>query len=136
MRLLLKFATYLWVMPISLPALLLALLARAGGAKVRWRDGVLEACGGFLPALLARVYPPMPIAAITLGHVVLAQHQGDLERTRAHERVHVRQYERWGGLFPLIYLGASFAVMLRGGNPYRDNPFEREAFGEGRESQE
>jgi hypothetical protein len=136
MRLILRLAAYLWVMPVSLPALLLALLARAGGAQVRWREGVLEACGGFLPALLATVYPPMPIAAITLGHVVLAQHQEDLERTRAHERVHVRQYERWGGFFPLIYLSASFAVMLRGGDPYRDNPFEREAFGGGGKREE
>jgi hypothetical protein len=72
----------------------------------------------------------MSIAAITLGHVVLAQRQEDLDRSRRHERVHVRQYERWGGLFPLIYLGASLVVLLRGGNAYRDNPFEREAFRE------
>ena len=124
-----RLAAYLWVMPVSLPALLLALVARASGARLCWRDGVLEACGGFLPVLLVRVYPPMPIAAITLGHVVLARHTADLERTRTHERVHVRQYERWGGFFPLVYVGASLVVLLSGGDPYRDNPFEREAFG-------
>jgi hypothetical protein len=79
--------------------------------------------------LLARGYPPMSITALTLGHVVVAQHPADLERTRTHERVHVRQYERWGGFFPLLYLGASLVVLLRGGDPYHDNPFEREAFG-------
>jgi hypothetical protein len=41
----------------------------------------------------------------------------------------VRQYERWGGFFPLVYVGASLVVLLSGGDPYRDNPFEREAFG-------
>jgi len=121
---------YLWAAPVSLPAAGVALLARVSGGRAQWNEGVLEASGGFLPAVLARIYPPMSIAAITLGHVVLAQRQEDLERTRRHERVHVRQYERWGGLFPLIYLGASLLVLLRGGNAYRDNPFEREAFGE------
>jgi hypothetical protein len=125
---LLRLAVYLWVMPVTLPAMLLALAARMSGARLSWRAGVLEACDGFLPWFLSRVYPPMPIAAITLGHVVLAQRGGDLERTRAHERVHVRQYERWGGLFPFVYLGTSLVVLLRGGDPYRDNPFEREAF--------
>jgi len=123
----LRLAAYLWAMPVSLPALALALLAKASGARLRWHDGVLEACGGFLPALLGRMYPPMPIAAITLGHVVLARHADELERTRRHERVHVRQYEQWGGFFPLVYLGASLVVLLGGGHPYRDNPFERAA---------
>jgi hypothetical protein len=123
-----RLAVYLWVLPVSLPALLLAVAARVSGARLCWRDGVLEACDGFLPTLLSRCYPPMPIAAITLGHVVLAQRASDLERTRDHERVHVRQYERWGGLFPFAYLGASLAILLSGGDPYRDNPFEREAF--------
>lgn len=119
---------YLWVAPVSLPAALLALAARAGGARLEWREGVLEACGGPLPAILSRIYPPLPIAAITLGHVVLGQHPAELERTRAHERVHVAQYERWGPLFPLFYLGASAVAWLQGGDPYRDNRFEREAF--------
>jgi hypothetical protein len=69
----------------------------------------------------------MSIAAITLGHVVLAQTRADLEQTRAHERVHVRQYERWGPFFPLLYLGASLAAWSRGDHPYLDNRFEREA---------
>jgi len=70
----------------------------------------------------------MSIGAITLGHVVLAQDQATLERSRIHERVHVRQYERWGLLFPLLYLGSSAGALLRGGNAYEDNHFEREAF--------
>ncbi len=118
---------YLWVAPVSAPAAAIALLARLSGGRVELREGVLESCGGFLPAVLSRIYPPMSIAAITLGHVVLAQTAADLEETRTHERVHVRQYERWGALFPLLYLGASAAMLLRGRHAYHDNPFEREA---------
>jgi len=84
-----------------------------------------------LRGLLARMYPPMAIAAITFGHVVLAQAAEDLAQTREHERVHVRQYERWGLLFPLLYLGASLAAALRGADPYLDNRFEREAMNAG-----
>jgi hypothetical protein len=65
--------------------------------------------------------------AITFGHVVLGRDAETLDRTRGHERVHVRQYERWGPLFFLAYLGASVWVWTRGGDAYRDNPFEREA---------
>ena len=42
----------------------------------------------------------------------------------------MRQCERWGPLFLPAYLLASLAVYLRGGRAYRDNPFEREAYGE------
>lgn len=118
---------YLWALPVTLVGVGVALGARAGGARLAWREGVLEAAGGPLGPLLRRGYPPMAIAAITLGHVVLAQAQDDLDRTRAHERAHVRQFERFGPLFPLLYLGASVAARCRGGDLYRDNWFEREA---------
>jgi hypothetical protein len=123
-----RLAALLWAAPVTAPALLLVLLARIGGSRSRLHTGVVEAWGGALPWLLTHVYPPLPIAAITLGHVVLARHEADLEQTRAHERVHVRQYERWGGFFPLLYLGASLAALVGGGDAYRDNRFEREAF--------
>jgi hypothetical protein len=58
---------------------------------------------------------------------VVAVDADTLERTRAHERVHVTQSERWGVLFPVAYLAASAVIALRGGDPYRDNPFEQEA---------
>ena len=119
---------YLWAGPVSALGALLAVTARLSGGGLAVRRGVLEAAGGWLEPALERVYPPMPIAAITLGHVVLARSAAELERTRAHERVHVRQYERWGVLFPLLYLGASLAARLAGGDAYRDNRFEREAF--------
>lgn len=111
----------------TLPAAALALLAGAFGSALSWRDGVLEASGGILAGLLRVIFPPMPIAAITLGHVVLARTAADLARSHQHELVHVRQYERWGPLFPPLYLLASFAALLRGGHPYLDNHFEQEA---------
>jgi hypothetical protein len=51
-----------------------------------------------------------------------------LDHCRTHELVHVRQYERWGPLFVPAYLASSAIIWLRGGDPYRDNPFEREAY--------
>jgi hypothetical protein len=118
---------YLWVAPVSLPAAALALVAGSCGSALRCRNGVLEASGGPLVGLLRVVCPPMPIAAITLGHVVLARNAADLARSRQHELVHVRQYERWGPFFPPLYLLASLAALWRGGHPYRDNCFERQA---------
>jgi hypothetical protein len=58
----------------------------------------------------------------------MAIHSGVLEfEGRRHERVHVRQYERWGPLFIPLYLGASAWALVNGRDPYCDNPFEREA---------
>ncbi len=130
----LRLLGYLWASPVTLVGVVLAGLARLGGGRLALRDGVLEASGGPLGPLLRHGYPPMAIAAITLGHVVLGQRPVDLARHRRHERVHVRQYERWGPCFPLLYLGASLVAWLGGGDGYRDNRFEREArAGEGGE---
>lgn len=122
-----RLARIVWVLPITLPALGLALLAPLGGGRLRLVAGVVEAAGGLLPGLLRLLHPRLDIAAITLGHVVLARDVPALARTRAHERVHVRQYERWGLFFPVLYLGASLAMRLQGRDAYRDNPFERAA---------
>ena len=124
----LRFFRYLWPAPITLLAAGAALLAGEAGASLALRDGILEASGGPLGPILRRIYPPMAIGAITLGHVVLAQDAKSLGRSRQHEQVHVRQYERWGVVFPLAYLVASGWALLSGGDPYRDNRFEREAF--------
>ena len=67
------------------------------------------------------------VAAITLGHVVLGVSLDALTATRAHERAHVRQFERWGLLMLVLYPLAGLWVWLRGGHPYRDNWFERDA---------
>jgi hypothetical protein len=67
---------------------------------------------------------------MTLGHVILGRDVACLDHSRRHEQVHVRQYERWGPLFLPLYLAASLVACCRGLDPYVDNPFEREAFGE------
>jgi hypothetical protein len=50
-----------------------------------------------------------------------------LESTRKHKRVHVSHCERWGVLFVPAYLAAGAWAFIRGGHPYFDNRFEREA---------
>ena len=92
---------YAAALPVSAAAAAILPLVVATGGRVRARDGVIEAEGGVLGPLLARGNPWFPIAAITLGHVVLAVDARALESTRAHERIHVRQYERFGFLFPV-----------------------------------
>jgi hypothetical protein len=103
------------------------LLARTTGGTLAWRSGIIESSGGLWGWLFPRIGPGTGIAAITIGHAVLAETENGLHRTRAHERVHVEQFERWGPFFPLLYLGASLVAWQRGGHYYLDNYFEREA---------
>ncbi len=70
----------------------------------------------------------MPFAAMTFGHVILGVSHEELARLRAHELVHVRQYERLGVLFFAAYPLASLVAWARGGCPYLGNRFEVEAY--------
>ena len=122
-------AIYLWTLPTTALGLLVALLSLPTGGRFRIVCGVLEIHGGFAGFLLRRLVPLAGGAsAMTLGHVVLGRSAVLLDMTRNHERVHVHQAERWGPLFLPIYLLFSLNAWLRGRDPYRDNPFEREAF--------
>jgi len=118
---------YLWASPVSLIGCALAGAAVLTGGEARAVEGVLEASGGMLTQWLPRVGIGMTPVAMALGHVVVAVDADTLDQTRAHERVHVAQAERWGFLFPAAYLAASAVIAWNGGDPYRDNPFEREA---------
>lgn len=113
----------LWAAPYTLGGLLLGILLRG---EMKIVDGVIEIHGPRVAAFLMRL--PPRAAAVTLGHTVLAQTPVLLELTRAHERVHVRQFERWGPFMGPAYLLASLYVACRGRDYYRDNPFEIEAF--------
>jgi hypothetical protein len=118
---------YLWAAPATAIGLLGAVLALRGG-RLAIVDGVVEVEGPLVGWVLTHLVPlPGGAQAITLGHVVLARNDRCLECTRAHERVHVRQYERWGPLFIPAYLAASAWALARGGHVYYDNVFEREA---------
>lgn len=118
---------YVWAAPVSLAALPAALLGAATGGRLRLHEGVLEAQGGVLGPVLSRGIPGFAIGAITFGHVVLAAGADALAETRAHERVHVRQYERWGVLFLPLYLLSSALALLRGRSVYAGNTFELQA---------
>lgn len=124
----LRLVRYVWASPATLLGLLIALAARASGGTLRRVGGVLEVAGGWPAWLLARGFPfSGAVAALTLGHVVLGVSLAALTATRAHERAHVRQFERWGLLLLVLYPLAGLLAWLRGGNPYRDNVFERDA---------
>jgi len=122
-RILLRYA---WASPATLVGLALAGIAGAFGATACVRKGVVEVAGGRLAGFLGSAGPLRPIA-ITFGHVVLGVTHVVLERERAHEHAHVRQYERWGALFFPLYAASSCYELLRGGDPYRGNAFERQA---------
>jgi hypothetical protein len=106
----------------------IVLAALVSGGRASRVAGVIEAHGGVIDPMLRRFVPLRGGAsAMALGHVVVGRNAGCLERTRAHERAHVRQAERWGPLFVPAYFVASLVAAARGGHYYRDNRFEREA---------
>ena len=122
-----RFLRYIWAGPTTFVGLVVAfaLLRRGHIALV---DGVVEAHGPLLERALASFTPLAgPADAMTLGHVVLGRNALVLEMTRAHERVHVRQYECWGPFFLPAYFLSSVYAAARGRHPYFDNRFELEA---------
>jgi len=122
-------ATYLWALPWTIAGVAVGTLGLATGGRVQRRGRVVEFYGGAVAWLLKRAPGTgCGAAAMTLGHVVLGQTAAALDVTRRHELVHVRQYERWGPLFIPAYLLCSAVIWARGGDAYRDNPFEREAY--------
>lgn len=134
MRAIARAFAYLWAFPTTGLGLMLAGTALLTGGRSALVGHVLEAHGGALSTLLER--GPLAragIAAITLGHVIVAASQQELDRCRMHERVHVEQCERWGPLFLPAYAAASLWARLCGRDPYRDNRFEREAVARSRE---
>jgi hypothetical protein len=116
-----------WALPATLLGLALGLLALVtrGGARVR--DGAIEVWGG-LPRRMLEVIPLRGgVDALTLGHVIVGREDASLLLLAAHERAHVRQYERWGPFFVAAYAIASLSAWARGRDAYLDNCFEREA---------
>lgn len=125
---------YAWAFPNTLVGLLFIVPALLSGGGVHVVQGVIEIHGGMAAGFL-RYFTLLRggASAMTLGHVVLGKTPWLLDATRAHERVHVRQVERWGPLFVPAYVLCSLLIYLRGGRPYLDNPFEREAYALGAE---
>lgn len=118
---------YIWTAPNTLLGVLIGILGLISGGGVQIRRACIEFYGGWVTKLLLGL-PPQGAMAMTLGHSILGVSQAALDCCRDHEQVHVRQYERWGILFIPAYFGVGAYMWLRGKNPYRDNPFEIEAF--------
>jgi hypothetical protein len=131
-----RIVAYAWAGPNSLLGLAASLLPILLGARARVVRGVIEVSGGWLGAALASPAVACPFRAITLGHVILATDDAALECSRAHERVHVRQYERWGPFFLPAYVISSAWQLLRGRRCYQDNHFERQACDRARHPEE
>jgi hypothetical protein len=128
MRALLLCMVLIWAAPATALGLGLGILAVTTGGRVRRYGRVLEIHGGLARRFLES-FPGGPIA-MTLGHTVIGRTDAALDMTRSHELVHVRQYEHWGPVLIPAYLICSLWLWLTGRDPYRDNPFERQAFRE------
>lgn len=115
----------IWALPTTIVGLIVLMLTLFTRGRARMHTGVLEVHGGFATWLLQTV----GASAMTLGHVVLARDPLSHELSREHERVHVRQVERWGPLFLPAYGVASVIAWWKGQRYYYDNAFEKEAYG-------
>ena len=121
----LRAAAVVWAGPNSIIGLLLAPLGFLPGGSIRLRDGVLECVVGSLPRFLRAVGDRGGIEAFALGHVVVAGSAALMSKSREHERVHVRQYERYGPFFLPLYVLSSVLALARRDHPYDHNRFER-----------
>lgn len=99
------------------------------GGKVQRKGCALEFYGGAVNKFLYYFCGPW-VSAITFGHTILGQNPELLAACREHEWVHVRQYQRWGPFFGPAYILSSVIVWMQGKRAYRDNHFEREAYGD------
>ena len=124
-----QLARYVWASPNTSLGLVAALAARLTGGSCRIVAGVLEVEGGLVRTFLQHcTLLKGGASAMALGHVVIARTAEILDSTRAHERIHVKQYERWGPFFLPAYAISSLLALARGQNAYLDNRFEREAY--------
>ncbi len=123
-----KSVVILWASPYSLIGLAIGGMGKLGGGRGRLREGVLEFYGGPTSWIISHLPACERVQAITLGHVVLGQSDAVLLAVSEHERVHVRQFEKWGPVMGPAYMLASAWQWAIGHDPYRDNPFEQEAF--------
>ena len=118
----------IWVSPNTLIGLLIGGVGLLFGSKYQVRRGCIEFHSGLVAWLLRRGPLGSGILGMTIGHTILGQTSAGLDVSRDHEHVHVAQYERWGPFFLPAYFGCSAYMWLKGKDPYRDNPFEVEAY--------
>lgn len=124
-----RLLAYAWAAPNSAVGLIFGLVMLALGGRVDLVAGTLEFSGGLPWRYVGRWSVSRHLVdATTLGHVVLGRSRAELSALRLHERVHVRQYERWGVFFLPAYTVSSMWQLLNGRRGYRDNHFERQAY--------
>jgi hypothetical protein len=123
-----RVARRIWAGPCSAVGLLLVVPALLLGGSARRIRGTLEVSWRADDAAPAWWERHLPFSAITFGHVIIGASPVRLAELRNHERVHVRQYERWGILFLVAYPLSSMVQLLKGRRPYWDNRFEVEAY--------
>ena len=117
----------LWAAPCSAIGLVLGAVPIALGGSATCADGVLEITYRDRNAGCGRIARRLPFRGIVFGHVILAVTREELQCIRAHERIHVDQYERWGALFFLAYGASGLWQLLHGRKTYWDNAFEVQA---------
>ncbi|RYF29112.1 MAG: hypothetical protein EOO23_07110 [Comamonadaceae bacterium] len=117
----------LWASPCSAVGIVLAGVPLLAGGRARWSSGALEVTYRESEADCGRLARKLAFRGIVFGHVILAVTRSELLSIGPHERVHVRQYERWGPLFFFAYGASSIWQLLRGRSAYWDNHFEIEA---------
>jgi hypothetical protein len=130
MRVLLQILAFIWASPYTLIGLFLGGIGLCTGGHARIRGRVIEFYGGAVKWIVRHLPLGELTLAITLGHTILGQSDASLDIAHKHELVHVRQFERWGPFMGPAYLLSSLVLWIAGRQPYRDNPFEREAFDE------
>jgi hypothetical protein len=118
-----RIVRYVWAAPTTLVGVLAGILTLCTGGRLQVCRGAIEFHGGFARWLAEK----WGFSAMTLGHVIIGRDAWCLDACRDHEQAHVRQVERWGGLFIPAYLLASVVAWWRGGDYYLDNSFERDA---------
>ena len=100
----------IWASPYTVVGLLIGAVGLCTGGRARIRGKVIEFYGGGVKWLIARLPSGQFTIAMTLGHTILGQTDAALDISRAHELVHVRQYERWGPFMGPAYLTCSLVL--------------------------
>ena len=126
-RKLIQTAKVIWAAPCSIIGLAVAASIVALGGKAKYSSIALEVTFRPSEAQCRKLARMLPFHAITLGHVIIAVTEHDLNCLRAHELIHVQQYERWGVAFFVAYAASSIWQLLKGRKAYWDNYFEVQA---------
>ncbi len=129
LRVLLLIPLFVWASPYTLIGLIVGVIGLCTGGHAQVSGRAIEFYGGGVKWFVTHLPLGQSTLAFTLGHTILGQSDVTLDISRAHEMVHVRQYERWGPFMGPAYLLASLILWLTGRQAYLDNPFEREAYG-------